>query len=400
LALPDGRHGRLVAIHFTPRVELDDEDDRALAATFVTAAAQTAVLTLARDTAEIDATLSHLKAVLASLSVAALVVSGGGLLLVVRGALRPLNRLAADIESFPENDLSCRLNEGNGPTELRSVVERFNGLLSRLQDAFLRERSFTADVAHELRTPIAGLLTTLQVGRSRRREPEAYEALVDKCLKMTGGIGSIVETLLMLARADAGQLRVKTARVDLTELIDECWSSFRQRAADRRLNVELAVTWPCEVETDREKVAMILNNLFDNAVSYANEGGAVCIETVQDGRSQDLVVTNTGNGLTDEDAKLAFERFWRSDRNRSSTGVHCGLGLSLCQRLAALLGLRLSAECREGKFRVSLGGFISENGGDVARRVAPGEAGLLESESSARQSVQDITPNFQSQSRA
>lgn len=400
VALPDGRHGRLVAMHFTPRVELDDEDDRALAATSVAASAQTAVLTLARDTAEIDATLSHLKAVLASLSAAALVVSGAALLLVVRGALRPLDRLARDIESFPEGDLSCRLNAGTGPTELGSVVERFNGLLSRLQDAFLRERSFTADVAHELRTPIAGLLATLQVGRSRRREPEAYEALIDKCLKMTGGIGSIVETLLMLARADAGQLRVKTTRIDLAELIDERWAPVRQRAADRRLNVELAVAWPCEVESDPEQVTMILNNLFDNAVSYANEGGSVCIETVRNGRARDLVVTNTGTGLTDDDAKLAFERFWRGDRNRSGTGVHCGLGLSLCQRLAVLLGLRLSADSREGKFRVSLAGFISVSGAEVARPIAPPEAGLPESESSARQSVQDITPNFQSQSRA
>jgi two-component system sensor histidine kinase QseC len=401
LALPDGRHGRLVAIHFTPRVELDDEDDRALAATSVTAAPQTAVLTLARDTGEIDTTLSHLKAVLASLSVAALVVSGAALLLVVRGALRPLDRLARDIESFPEGDLSCRLNAATGPTELQSVVERFNGLLCRLQDAFLRERSFTADVAHELRTPIAGLHTTLQVGRSRRREPDGYEALIDKCLKMTGGIGDIVETLLMLARADAGQLPVKTARVDLAELIDECWtSSFRQRAADRRLNVELLVAWPCEVESDPEKVAMILNNLFDNAVSYADEGGSVCIETIRNGRCQDLVVTNTGNGLTDEDAKLAFERFWRGDQNRSSTGVHCGLGLSLCQRLAALLGLQLSAESREGKFRVSLAGFVSEISADAARTASPRGATLLEPENSTRRSVQDITPEFQSRSRA
>jgi two-component system sensor histidine kinase QseC len=395
--LPDGRPGRLVTLRFTPRYEAEDEDDHAQSP----AASRAAFLTLARDTDEIDTTLSHLKAVLASLSGAALGVSGAGLLLVVRGSLRPLNRLASDIELFPESDLSCRLNEGNGPTELRSVVQRFNGLLSRLQEAFLRERSFTADVAHELRTPIAGLHTTLQVGRSRRREPEGYEALIDKCLKMTGGIGSIVETLLLLARADAGQLRAKTAPVDLADLIGECWNSFRQRASERRLRVELNIAWPCEVETDPEKVSMILNNLFDNAVSYADEGGEVCIETVRNGASQDLLVTNTGSGLTDDDAKLAFERFWRGDRNRSGTGVHCGLGLSLCQRLAALLDLRLSAECRNGSFRVLLGGFVSDGGGaDPAPPVEPCDVGALELEGSARQSVHDIAPNLQSRSRA
>ena len=379
--LPDGRHGRLVALRFSPRVELEDEHDRPAAAS------RTAVLTVARDTREIDATLSHLKAVLASLSGAALVVSGASLLLIVRGALRPLNRLARDIESFPEGDLSHRLNEGNGPAELVSVVERFNGLLSRLQGAFQRERSFTADVAHELRTPIAGLHTTLQVGRSRRREPESYEALIDKCLKMTGGIGSIVDTLLLLARADAGQLRVKTQRLDLAELIDECWDSFRQRASERRLRVDLAATWPCVVETDSEKLSMILNNLFDNAVSHADEGGTVCIETVPNAGSVDVVVTNTGSGLTDEEAKLALDRFWRGDRNRSDTGLHCGLGLSLCLRLAALLTVRLSVESRDGKFRVLLSGFIPEHAADSAEHSALRDSGLTEAGSIAGQSV-------------
>jgi two-component system sensor histidine kinase QseC len=365
-ALPDGRRGRLVTLRFTPRVEQDEEDGHAQAP----AVPRTAVLTLARDTSEIDATLSHLKAVLVSLSAAALVVSGASLLLVVRGALRPLNRLARDIESFPESDLSRRLDEGNSPVELRSLVERFNGLLGRLQGAFLRERSFTADVAHELRTPIAGLHTTLQVGRSRRREPAAYEALLDKCLKMTGGIRSVVETLLLLARADAGQLLVKSARVDLAELIDDCWDSFRQRASDRELHVELAIDRPWMVQTDSERLTMILNNLFENAVSYVDQGGRVCIQTVRNGLSADLVVTNTGSILADDEVKLVFDRFWRGDRSRSDTGVHCGLGLSLCQRLAALLRVRLTAESRDGTFRAVLSGFASETASDSGQPTA------------------------------
>jgi signal transduction histidine kinase len=379
--LPDGRNGRLVTYRFTPRVENEDDDAQS------PALPRTAVITLARDTSEIDATLSHLKAVLASLSGAALVASGAGLLLIVRGALRPLNRLARDIESFPESDLSHRLDEGNGPVELRSVVQRFNGLLSRLQDAFLRERSFAADVAHELRTPIAGLHTTLQVGRSRRREPAAYEALIDKCLKMTGGIGSIVDTLLLLARADAGQLRVTTARVDLAELIDECWGSFRQRASDRRLRVELAVACPWVVETDSEKLAMILNNLFDNAVSYADEGGTVCIAAVRNGSNEDLVVTNSGSALSNDEAKLALDRFWRGDRNRSNTGVHCGLGLSLCQRLAALLGVGLAVESRDGTFRVLLSGFAAKDVAGPAQSSPRRDAGSTDSDIVAEPSV-------------
>jgi two-component system sensor histidine kinase QseC len=369
IALPDGRHGRLVALRFVPRTEHENDDDDHEAETPAGAPTRTAVLTLARDTGDIDSTLIHLKAVLASLSVAALAMSGAALLLVVRGALRPLNQLAREIESFPEGDLSHRLNESDGPIELGAVVERFNGLLSRLHNTFRRERSFTADVAHELRTPVAGLLTSLQVGRSRRREPEAYEALIDKCLKMTGGIRSIVDTLLLLTRAESGQLPVNATRVDLVELIDDCWKPFRQRAADRRLHVELAITWPCVIETDSEKLMMILNNLFDNAVSYANEGGEIRIEIVRNGAAGELIVANTGSGLSNDDAKLAFDRFWRGDRNRSDTGVHCGLGLSLCQRLAVLLRVSLTVESRDGRFRAALSGFVAERAGDLVQAV-------------------------------
>jgi two-component system sensor histidine kinase QseC len=364
--LPDGRHGRVVTLRLTPRLEHDEDQEpspasAAAAATAAAAPTQAAVLTVGRSTAEIDASLSHLKTLLVFLSGAAVAVSGGALLWVVSRALRPVNRLARDIEAFPENDLSRRLSGGDAPAELRAVVERFNGLLGRLQDAFLRERSFTADVAHELRTPIAGLHTTLQVGRSRRREAADYEALIDKCLKMTGGIGSVVQTLLLLARADAGQLTVENGPADLAELIDDCWESFRPRAADRGLRVEFAVDCPWKARTDAEKLAMILNNLFDNAVSYADEGGHVWIKTVRSGGSTDLLVSNTGSAVTPGDARHLFDRFWRGDRARADTGLHCGLGLSLCQRLSLLLGVRIAAECEEGRFQVTLSGFRSDD---------------------------------------
>jgi two-component system sensor histidine kinase BaeS len=161
----------------------------------------------------------------------------------------------------------------------------------------------------------------------------------------------------LLARADAGQLRVENARVDLAELIEDCWEPFRQRAAERGLRVAFAVDRPWSVRTDAEKLAMILNNLFDNAVSYADAGGQIWIERVRNGGSSDLLVSNTGTAVSTADAAHLFDRFWRGDRARSDTGLHCGLGLSLCQRLTVLLGIRIAAEPGDGLFRVTVSGF-------------------------------------------
>ena len=196
MILPDGRPGRGVALRFTPYADHDEEAEDGASGRLP----QGAVVRFAKGTRELENTLRYVRSLLATLFGLAILVSGAVLFAVVAGAMRPGRRLAAEIEAFPETELSRRLSSRHVPSELASVVDRLNGLLARLEDAFARERSFTADVAHELRTPIAGLHTTLEVCRSRPRDAAAYEATIDRCLKMSDGIRSMVRTLLVLAR--------------------------------------------------------------------------------------------------------------------------------------------------------------------------------------------------------
>src|SRR5262249_6299830 len=148
----------------------------------------------------------------------AMLLSGGALWWAVSRATRPVRRLAEQIGELRETDLSA-LDARGLPTELVPVVDRLNALLLRVGEAFTPERGVSADVAHELRTPLAGLLATLEVCRSRPRDSEGYETAIDKSLKMLSLMQGLVENLLLLARAEGGQLTLRVMEVDMGELM-------------------------------------------------------------------------------------------------------------------------------------------------------------------------------------
>lgn len=375
ITLPDGKPGRGIALRFTPHGEQDEEAEDGASGR----PPQSAVVLFARETRELNETLRYLRSLLATLFGLAIVVSGAVLFAVVAGAMRPVRRLAAEIEAFPETELSRRLSSRHVPVELASVVDRLNGLLARLEDAFVRERSFSADVAHELRTPIAGLHTTLEVCRSRPRDVAAYEATIDRCLKISDGIRSMVRTLLLLARADSGQLGTESSTVDIAALTKDCWMPFAKRAADRGVRVESDLE-VVVIDADLEKLKMILNNLIDNAISYVDDCGTIQFQAQRAGDELLLRVANTGSSITPAQLPHLTERFWRGDESRSDTGLHCGLGLSLCNRLAILIGGRLRIDSKDGLFTATLtlavsNGCDQNSGRSVLSpsRGAPGE---------------------------
>ncbi len=147
----------------------------------------------------------------------------------------------------------------------------------------------------------------------------------------------MVETLLVLTRADAGQLSLKTQKIDAADLLDDSWAFFTPRAEQRNLNVQWQVAGPIFIESDPEKLLIIFQNIFDNAVSYANDSGSLRVSANVNPQRLLIEVANTGSRITPDEKQDLFRRFWRGDQARTDTGLHCGLGLSLCQRLARFL---------------------------------------------------------------
>jgi two-component system sensor histidine kinase QseC len=341
LALPDGRTGRAVRIAFLPRLELPKN-----------AAVEPIRMigVVARDTLDIDSALNQLAIVLAGGCVVCVVASVGVMAWFVRSGLSPLDRLAGEISTIDVEDLSRRIVSSAEAEELAPIVARLNELLARLEAAFAREKSFTADVAHELRTPLAGLRTTLEVALMRDRGESGYRKVIEESQAMTCRMQHLVENLLELARADAGQLQIATDRVDLPAMAKECWSTFAGRAASRALHVDWRVPEAHAIRTDAAKARLVLGNVFDNATRYADEGGTIAVELQPVNGQFQLKVTNSGSHVAQSDAERVFDRFWRNDASRAvaDDGAGFGVGLPICRTLMSLMGGTIAASSTEG----------------------------------------------------
>lgn len=344
--LPDGRPARIVGFTFAPR-RIGTGDSVASEGRSLRVAA-------ARDTIALD----HQLVVLGVILVAAAGLGSFAALLAMawlsRRLLRPLDQLANRIATIHPEHSTLRLGDLPVPSELFPVRARIDELLSRLQVTLQRERAFTADAAHELRTPIAGLRTTLEVALSRERQAADYRQALADSLDISVQMQALVDNLLALARVEAGQVRVEREPTDLAAMIDQCWNAVATRAHTRNLRHTVSLDGVGNVTVDRAKLRLVLSNLFENAVSYTDEGGDVAIRAVVDGDHLRLTCDNSGCTLPVSDTTKVFDRFWRADAARSAAGVHCGLGLALCRTLIQVQGGTIEATISNGRFCLSI----------------------------------------------
>lgn len=341
LQLPGGPSARGVTFSFVPHPDQEDGP-----ATHPAALAPLAVprltLILATERASLDATLRVLGS---SLLLAAAALSLGSALAVawtVRRGLRPLERLADEADAISPASLQHRFSPAGLPDELRPICERLNDLLARLQKAFDRERRFTADVAHELRTPIAELRSLAEVALRWPHDAspaQNYGDVLDIARHMEG----VVAALLDIARCESGIRRVDARIVEVDELVKEAWRPHESLAAARGLNVCWDLPAAATVRSDRAMLLGIIGNLLCNAVSHAPSGGRVDCRVIRGAGGIELAIANTCNTLCPEDLPHLFEPFWRKDAARSG-GEHAGLGLPLVAAYAATLGASLRVQ--------------------------------------------------------
>ncbi len=341
---------RVVGLKFVPRTaDNEDEDDGR------PTNEQTLTLVVARNTGDLLGQLRFLRSLLLIASAAVITLSLLISAIVVRQGLRPLNFIAAEIGAIRADSLTDRIGAQHVSTEIVPIKNRLNELLSRLEASFNRERQFNSDVAHELRTPLAGIRSTIEVSLRRARDNDEYKRVLSDCQDIVENMQTMINNLLMLARLDSQQISFKTERIQLAEMVNSCWRSFSNKAQKREIVFENRIPDEMSCRSDSEYLSMIFMNLIDNAVEYADQGGRIWIIARQADGSLELVVSNTGCQLSAEHATDVFESFWRGDTSRSDTGTHCGLGLALVQRLATALGGNAIAELqREEVFTVRL----------------------------------------------
>ncbi len=362
VVLPNGRAGREVSLVFQPQYEDDHQEDEpsndSIERPFLT-------LGVARQTTELEGTLGTLRWMLLAVTLAAALISIALTSGVVQHELRPLQTLAQSIERVGVSELSRRIALEGCPDEVVPVVHRLNDLLGRLDEAMAREKSFTADAAHELRTPLAGLETALEVCASRPRDPQMYQDIIQKCLRITQAMHAMVNNLLTLARADARQLTAQSEPIEMAAFLRDCWLPFEVRASQKQLRVEWRLKSEGTICIDKEKMRVVLTNLFDNGVTYTNEAGWIQITTAADSTQYVISIANSGCRLNPADVVRVFDRFWRGDEARSEAGLRCGVGLSLCRKIIEILGGSIAAQIVEGTFTVTIAIPLAQAAGNA-----------------------------------
>ena len=345
--LPDGRAGRLVEISFVPLREDESEpgsSGESEPPPSHEAAGEGAVLVLARGRDLLERLVAEVFAIY--LGIAALLALA--ITVLVRGVLtrgmRPLAEVATAVAAIDTEHLSQRLTLQPAVAELAPIVDRLNELLAVLEAAFARERRFSADVAHELRTPVAELRSLAEVGRRWPSGAKVAAAFFADAQAIAEQMERVVEQLLDMSRAEAGIEPVSLQEVAIAGLAEGVWAGLAGEAAARRLRLAWSVPPQMTVTTDRAKLALILGNLLENAVRYCPEGAEIELRAAEgEAGGWWLEVANPAPHLDAEDLPRLFDRFWRKDPARAD-GRHAGLGLPLARSLARLLGITVSAE--------------------------------------------------------
>ena len=272
----------------------------------------------------------------------------GGIFLASR-ALSPIDKLTRLARRISAEDLSQRLNLRLPDDEIGRLARTFDDMIARLEDAFRRQRQFTADASHELRTPLTAVKGQVEVALTRPREPDAYRDVLQNVNEEADRLIRLVGSLLTLARADAGQIPLTLEGVDVPDLVAAAVEQVRPGAQQRDIELVLAPGAPVALRADEDLLLQLLLNLLDNATKYTPSGGRVTTGWTTDGARVELWVRDTGAGIAPEHVAHIFDRFYRVDQARSRAEGGAGLGLSICRWIAEAHGGTISVESVRGQ---------------------------------------------------
>ena len=379
--LPNGRHGRLVQVAFIPQLEQpdpededededeseknqaqakgqneadegdeeddeDDEDHQIEALDPRQFPDRAATLIVARDRTRLDALMRKLNLFLAGLLLGLLAIIVALVRVALRVGLRPLDDMGQQASQLDIDSLTTGIQLHTETAELTPVVAQLNALLHRLDAAFSRERQFSSDVAHELRTPLAELRMLTEVGGRWPDDRQAVEQYFADAHAICEQMERVVISLLTLARCERGAQPVRLAPIDLNDIVSASWQSVAQTATERAQRLECQIPPACAITSDYDMLLLVLSNLMGNAVLHSAPLSLIRCEAMQNGDKTALTISNPAKDLTAADVHHVFERFWRKDTARSDGG-HSGLGLAIVKAFADLLNTDIQARLDE-----------------------------------------------------
>jgi two-component system, OmpR family, heavy metal sensor histidine kinase CusS len=292
------------------------------------------ILQIAQDRSSDEEFSREFGAILAALLALGIVASSVIGIAVTRRGLRPLTKLTQAAGRIGPSRLNERVVPAQWPRELQPLALAFDDMLARLEDSFTRLSQFSADLAHELRTPIANIRGEAEVALTRPRETAEYREVIESTVAECERLSGIVDNLLFLARAEAADRKAERTRFDGRAAIEKIANYYRTLAEERRISIL------CSGEGDILAEPLLFNralsNLLDNSLRFTPDGGTISITIVRDSEGMEVSVSDTGTGIPSEHLPRVFDRLYRVDASRSSHGA--GLGLALVQSIVHLHG--------------------------------------------------------------
>lgn len=318
------------------------------AATFTTPPGE--VIVVGRS---IEADLADFSRFAVGLTVAGLGVLAAALVIgawLAGRAMRPLQQIGASARRIAAGSHSDRIDTTGLPEELASLAAVLNEGFAQIEETLVRQRQFTADASHELRTPVSVVLAQTQAALARPRQEAEYRNALEACQRSAQRMRRLVESLLTLARLESGEESLHLQPVELNQLARESTEAVQPLALGGGLVLRFEPsTDPIPVRVDPDRLGQVLLNLLGNAVAYNRPGGNVTVSMGTSAADAFVRVTDTGIGIAPEHLPRLFERFYRVDASRSNPGGHTGLGLAISQQIVQQHGGRITVESEPGK---------------------------------------------------
>ena len=322
----------------------DNEHERVLAQPLPGRAGWTVIVGGSLET--FDATMSRVTTELVIGCSLFVILAAGGSYLLARSALKPVERLRAEVSDLSVRDIPATLAVPRTHDEISALASTMNELLVRVRTSLERERSLVADASHELRTPFAILQGELELAQRPGRTREELMATVTVAAEEVARLTRIADDLLLLSRGDQGQLHIHPQVVIVRDYLEEIMDHARPRILEHGMTCEVDAPSSLRARIDPGRIRQVLDNLIDNSVRYCPRGSLIEMHAGATDQDLWLEVADSGHGFDPTFLPHAFERFRRSDTSRSRDHGGAGLGLAIVSSIVSAHGGTVVAENR------------------------------------------------------
>ncbi|MGD9577990.1 MAG: sensor histidine kinase [Syntrophorhabdus sp.] len=252
---------------------------------------------------------------------------------MAKKALKPVDQIRRAAIKISSSNLDERIDIGGRKDELGRLAETFNAMIGRLKDAFQRINQFSIDVSHELKTPLTILKGETEVALRKEREKHDYQILLMSNLEEIDRMSCIIDDLLLLSKADMKEIKLNVEEVALRDLIMDVCMDMKVVADKKNVELEASELEDIRLKGDELKLRRMLLNIVENGIKYSQVGGKVSVSSCQNNGYVKIDVKDNGIGISEEDIKYIFDRFYRADRSRKRESGS-GLGLSISRWIA------------------------------------------------------------------